>query len=242
MQQEEFMSGLGKTLSFAAIALLTAGYLVVAPSLASAKGGGGGKGAGSSGKVGKGSGSGSGGSKMGGSSGKSNSGGKSGSSGKSSSGGSANSTAKSDKSTKHADHHDHDHDYAHDHDHDFHHHHHPYAYPVIIGGDIVAGGYVESVDPVVDVAGPAPQFDTPLSVAQPEAADPGPQADPPVAEAQFYTVYFKDKSGSSQTYGRFDASSEGDRLAETQDRLTAAGVAWWTVDANGVQVDTDINQ
>jgi hypothetical protein len=182
---------------------------------------------------------------MGNSSGKSSSGSKSGSSGKSSSGGSSSSTAKSGKTTKHPDHHDHDHDYAkdhdHDQDHDYHHHHHPYygGFPVIVGGDIVSGEYVASTDPCVETVVPAPQFDTPVAVPAPIGAD---QVDASDAAPQYFTVYFKDRSGKSQTYGRFDASTEQDRLAETQDKLTAAGVAWWTVDPNGVQVDTDINQ
>jgi hypothetical protein len=132
---------------------------------------------------------------------------------------------------KHSDHDHHDHDYAHDHhdghDHDYgyyHHHHYYGGYPVIVGGDVVSGDYVPAGDTyVVDTAGTTPETGT------------------PVATSQVYTVYFKDKSGNAQTYGRFDSSAEGDRLAETQDRLTAAGVAWWTVDPNGVQVDTDID-
>jgi hypothetical protein len=252
------MSRLGKTVSFAACTLIAVS-IAAAPSLAFAgKGGGGGKG-GMSGATGKGSGSGSwGGSKgktggssswggTGSSSGKSSSGSKSGSSGKSSSGSSSSSTAKSGKSTKHPDHHDHDHDYAkdhdhdHDHDHDYHHHHHPYygGFPVVIGGDVVSGEYIASTDPCIETVVPAPQFDTPVAVPTPIGAD---QVDASDAAPQFYTVYFKDRSGKPQTYGRFDASAEQDRLAETQDKLTAAGVAWWTVDPNGVQVDTDINQ
>ncbi len=98
---------------------------------------------------------------------------------------------------------------------------------MIIGGGVVSGGYVETVDPGVETVGPAPLVDAPEPT--------------PVGAPQLYTVYFKDRSGNPQTYGRFDTSTEGDRLAQAQDRLTAAGVAWWTVDPNGVQVDTDIN-
>jgi hypothetical protein len=253
------MSRLGKTVSFAACTLIAAS-IAAAPSLAFAgKGGGGGKG-GMSGATGKGSGSGSwggmsgskgktGGSSswggMGSSSGKSSSGSRSGSSGKSSSGSSSSSTAKSGKSTKHPDHYDHDHDYAkdhdHDHDHDYHHHHHPYygGFPVVIGGDVVSGEYIASTDPCIETVVPVPQFDTPVAVPTPIGVD---QVDAADAAPQFYTIYFKDRSGKPQTYGRFDSSTEQDRLAETQDKLTAAGVAWWTVDPNGVQVDTDINQ
>jgi hypothetical protein len=244
------MAGLGKTVSFAAVCLLAGASIAIAPSRASAKpsgglGGGSGKSSGWGGSTGKGRGSSSWGgyggsnskssgssswSSKGSSSGKSSSGSKSGSSGKSSSGSPWNSTAKSGKSGKQGDHHDHDHDYAHDHDHDhdFYHHHHPYygGFPVIIGGDVVSGGYVESVDPCVDTVGPALV----------DASDPA-----PVGAPQVYTVYFKDRSGNPQTYGQFDPNTEGDRLAQTQDRLTAAGVAWWTVDGSGVQVDTDIN-
>jgi hypothetical protein len=152
-------------------------------------------------------------------------GGSSSSSGKSKSGNSSNSTANSGKSTDHPHHHDHDGDYAHDHDHNYHHHHYPYygGFPVIFDGNI-SGDYIASDYPYVETVVPTPQF---------YAAAPSPQV---------YTVYFKDRSGNSQTYGQFDAAAEGDRLAQTQDRLTAAGVAWWTVDSNGAQVDTDINK
>jgi hypothetical protein len=226
------MSGLGKIFSFVAAGLFVVALIALAPSLACAKPGGGmggatGKGGGMGGSMGKNSGTGSWGG-MSGSKGKTGGtgswSGTGSSSGKSTWGGSSSSSGTSGKMSNHTDHAHHDHDYAHDHDHGYYHHHYYYGgYPVIIGGDVVSGDYI-AADTCVDTGIATPQPYT------------------PVATPQFYTVYFKDKSGNAQTYGRFDASAEGDRLAETQDRLTAAGVAWWTVDPNGVQVDTDIDQ